>query len=38
MLLARTSKYHPVRYSYVWLTVAKEFLQGNLDFFVYYAQ
>ena len=32
MLLARTSKYHPVRYSYVWLTVAKEFLQGNLDF------
>ena len=38
MLLPRTSKYHPVRYSYVEVTVAKEFLQENLKFSVYYAQ
>ena len=38
MLLLRTSKYHPARYSYVQVTVAKKFLQENLNFSVYYAQ
>ena len=38
MQLPQTSKYHPVRYSYVEVTVAKAFLQENLKCSVYYTQ